>query len=187
MLLAFAKALINDAPLLFLDEPTVAMDPKNAAMIRSKIRQLNKELGKTILLTTHLMHEAETLCNRVAIIDKGRIIAIGTPDELKETLRGKSSIELDVLGNNIDKIVSDIKNVEGVIDVATSFIKFNSKDAVRIRVLCDAPKEILAEIIDKLIDSKVDILYINPQEPTLEDVFMHYTGRLLSEDQREGL
>jgi len=187
MLLAFAKALINDAPLLFLDEPTVTMDPRNAAMIRQKIKELNREYGKTILLTTHLMHEAEQLCDRVAIIDKGRILAIGTPDELKSTLRGKSSIEIDILGNRVEGLIEFIKSLDGVMSVASNYVRINHKEAVRIKVICDSPREILPEIINRVVDDKYNLLYINPKEPTLEDVFLHYTGRLLSEDTREGL
>ena len=187
MLLAFAKSLINDAPILFLDEPTVTMDPRNAAMIRNLINKLNKEHNKTILLTTHLMHEAEQLCDRVAIIDKGRVIAVGMPDELKAQLRGKSSIEIDLRGHGDDNLIQLIEKIEGVTRVAVSFTKSNGLDATRIRVICDFPREILPEIINTLVSNKVDILYINPQEPTLEDVFMHYTGRLLTDDTREGV
>ncbi len=187
MLLAFAKALINDAPLLFLDEPTVTMDPRNAAMIRRKVKELKKDQGKTILLTTHLMHEAEQLCDRVAIIDKGRILAIGTPDELKSTLKGMSSIEIDILGNRVDELISFIKSIDGVTSVAANYVRVDHRDAIRIRVLCDSPREILPEIINQIVNEKYDLLYINPKEPTLEDVFLHYTGRLLSEDTREGL
>ena len=187
MLLAFAKALINDAPILFLDEPTIAMDPRNASMIRGKIKELNEKHGKTILLTTHLMHEAEQLCHRVAIIDKGRILAVGSPQELKATLRGKSSIEIDIQGNNIGNVLAFIRSLDGVLNVASSYVRVNHQDATRIRVICDSPREILPEIINRLIEAKLNILYINPQEPTLEDVFMHYTGRLLTEDTREGI
>jgi len=187
MLLAFAKALINDAPVLFLDEPTVAMDPRNASMIRSKIRELNNKHGKTILLTTHLMHEAEQLCDRVAIIDKGRILAVGSPQELKATLKGKSSIEIDIEGNNVQSLMVSLEKLDGVLSVASSYMRINHRDAVRVRVICDSPREILPDIINRIIEEKLNILYINPQEPTLEDVFMHYTGRLLTEDTREGI
>lgn len=187
MLLAFAKALINDAPLLFLDEPTVTMDPRNAAMIREKIKELNKEYGKTILLTTHLMHEAEQLCNRVAIIDRGRILAIGTPDELKSTLKGKSSIEIDLIPDRVEGLIEFIKSLDGVINVASNYVKINHREVIRIKIICDTPREILPRIINKITDDKYNLLYINPKEPTLEDVFLHYTGRLLSEDTREGV
>lgn len=187
MLLAFAKALINDAPVLFLDEPTVTMDPRNAAMIRSKIRELNHDYGKTILLTTHLMHEAEQLCDRVAIIDKGKILAIGSPDELKSTLRGKSSIEIDIQGNSIEDLLIYLRSLEGVSEVAASYVKVNHADAVRVKLICDSPREILPDVISKIVNDGYNLLYVNPKQPTLEDVFLHYTGRLLTEDTREGL
>ncbi|MHA1617004.1 MAG: ATP-binding cassette domain-containing protein [Candidatus Njordarchaeales archaeon] len=187
MLLAFAKALINDAPLLFLDEPTVAMDPRNAALIREKIKLLRDEFGKTIFLTTHLMHEAEMLCDRVAIIDVGQILAVGSPQELKATLRGKSSIEIDVKLDRIDEVIPAIRAIDDVIDVASSYVKVNGIDAVRIRVLCNSPRTLLPDIIELLVKKSIDVLYVNPQEPTLEDVFMYYTGRLLTEDTRQGV
>src|SRR5437867_9119434 len=85
MIVAFAKSLVNDAPILFLDEPTVTMDVPTARELRRIVREMNDQ-GKTILYTTHLMHEAEELCDRVAIIDHGEIIALGTTQELKDSL-----------------------------------------------------------------------------------------------------
>jgi len=187
MLLAFAKALINDAPLLFLDEPTVAMDPRNAALVREKIKLLREEFGKTIFLTTHLMHEAEMLCDRIAIIDLGRILALGSPQELKSSLKGKSSIEIDVKSDRVHEVINEIRSFDDVLEVAFSYVKINGMDAVKIRILCSSPRTLLPDIISLLIKKNMDILYVNPQEPTLEDVFMHYTGRLLTEDTREGV
>src|SRR3990170_5692404 len=95
MLLAFAKALVNDAPILFFDEPTVTMDVPTARELRRIVRSLNKEEGKTIVYTTHLMHEAEELCDRVAIIDHGQIIALGTPNALKASLVREDAIHME--------------------------------------------------------------------------------------------
>src|SRR5512139_3925037 len=86
MNLAFGKALINDAPLLVLDEPTNTLDVPSASELRSIVRQQNAQ-GKTIIYTTHIMSEAETLCDRVAIIDRGEMLALGTIDELKTSLK----------------------------------------------------------------------------------------------------
>src|SRR3989475_12497386 len=94
MIVAFAKSLVNDAPILFLDEPTVTMDVPTARELRKIVRDQNDQ-GKTILYTTHLMHEAEELCDRVAIIDHGDIIALGTPDQLKDSLSGEDVVSLE--------------------------------------------------------------------------------------------
>jgi len=94
MLVAFAKSLVNDAPILFLDEPTVTMDVPTARELRQIVRDLN-DSGKTILYTTHLMAEAEELCDRVAIIDRGGIIALGTTAELKRSIAKEDVIQLE--------------------------------------------------------------------------------------------
>ena len=83
MNLAFGKALVNDAPLLVLDEPTNTLDVPSASELRAIVRDLNHQ-GKTVIYTTHIMTEAETLCDRVAIIDHGQLLALGTVEELKE-------------------------------------------------------------------------------------------------------
>ena len=94
MILAFAKSLINDAPILILDEPTVTMDVPTARELRHIVKELNRQ-GKTIIYTTHLMHEAEELCDRVAIIDHGQIIALGTTAELKASIRTEDVVEME--------------------------------------------------------------------------------------------
>jgi ABC-2 type transport system ATP-binding protein len=86
--LVLARALLHDPPLLLLDEPTVGLDPQSAAHLRDRIRRLRDE-GRTVLLTTHYMEEADQLCDRVAIIDHGRIVALGTPAGLKRSLRSE--------------------------------------------------------------------------------------------------
>ena len=96
MNLAFGKALISDAPLLVLDEPTNMLDLPSASELRSIVRQLNKE-GKTVIYTTHIMSEAETLCDRVAIIDRGELLAIGTVDELKTSLQREGITHIEGL------------------------------------------------------------------------------------------
>jgi len=178
VLLAFAKALINDAPLIFLDEPTVALDPARSIEIRRKIKQLRDE-GKTIFLTTHIMNEAEELCDRVAIIDEGKIVAIGTPEELKRTLKGMSALEADLFGNNVEPLLRQIERLEGVSKVAMSYEASEKGTIARLRVLCDSPREILPSVVDLILQNGLRIYYIKPTEPTLEDVFLYYTGKLL--------
>jgi len=178
VLLAFAKALINDAPIIFLDEPTVALDPGRALDIRRKILELKKE-GKTIFLTTHIMQEAEELCDRVAIIDDGKIVAIGTPGELKATLKGRSAIEVDVLSEDIENLVEKVGNIDGVHKVAWKVVGSERGHVTRIRALCDSPRQVLPRVVDIVLENGAKLHYIKPEEPTLEDVFLYYTGRLL--------
>lgn len=92
--LSLAKSLLNDPEILFLDEPTVGLDPDIAYRIRNFIKSIHKEKEMTIILTTHYMHEAEMMCERIAFINKGRVIALGTIDELKEQVKGKDLEEV---------------------------------------------------------------------------------------------
>ncbi|MCS6911182.1 MAG: ABC transporter ATP-binding protein, partial [Anaerolineales bacterium] len=94
MKVAFAKALINDAPLLILDEPTNTLDVPSARELRAVVRELNAQ-GKTVIYTTHIMTEAETLCDRVAIIDRGEVLALGTVPELKASLKREAVIRVE--------------------------------------------------------------------------------------------
>lgn len=180
VLLAFAKALINDAPLIFLDEPTVALDPRRAIEVRRKVLELKQE-GKTIFLTTHIMSEAEELCDRIAIINDGRIVAIGTPSDLKRSLKGKSSINVEFYSLRPDDIVAKVGVMEGVYKVAWESTQRDGKSIIRMRILCDSPKDLLHRVLDVLFNYNSKVYFIKPEEPTLEDVFMHYTGRLLGE------
>jgi len=92
--LSLAKSILNDPEILFLDEPTVGLDPDIAYRIRNFIKSIHKERGMTIILTTHYMHEAEMMCERIAFINKGRVIALGTTDELKEQVKAKNLEEV---------------------------------------------------------------------------------------------
>ena len=185
MALAFAKALLNDAPVLFLDEPTNAMDPGRAIEVRKIIKKLKDEFGKTILITTHMMHEADAICDRVAIIDKGKIMALGTPTELKQTVKHRGVIELDVLGNNIKSILPELEKIDSIEKVVYSFDS-NNGELIKVRVLCERPRIALPEVVTIFSRHSAKVSSVNLLEPTLEDVFIQYTGRRLSEDTREG-
>ncbi len=179
MLLAFAKALIHDAPILILDEPTVTMDVPTARNLRRIVRELNAQ-GHTVLYTTHLMHEAEELCHRVAIIDRGQIIALGTPAELKSGLR-----EEDVI--TIEGIVppGTVKGLQGLSGVQTATVKGEAKGRSVLTILCDDSRKMLPGIIGLLMERGATIEAIRPEEVTLEDVFIARTGRGLDVDTRE--
>ena len=179
MILAFAKSLINDAPILFLDEPTVTMDVPTARELRKIVRELN-EAGKTILYTTHLMHEAEELCDRVGIIDHGEIIAIGTVPELKASIPHEDVVNLE--GVFPTYVVEELRGLSGIKTVAvTAEIGGRS----RLDVLCENSRLMLPKIIESIAGNGATIEYIRPQEVTLEDVFLVKTGRTLDVDTRE--
>ncbi len=178
MLLAFAKALINDAPILFLDEPTVTMDVHTARKLRRIVRQLNDD-GHTIFYTTHLMQEAEELCDRVAIIDRGEIIDLGTPAKLKTSLKREDVITLEGVIDTV--VVEKLRGLEGV-NAAT--VTSESEGRTSVAVIVDNSRRRLPRIIDAVVGNGASVDHIKPHEVTLEDVFIAKTGRSLSVDTR---
>ena len=180
MLLAFAKALVNDAPILFFDEPTVTMDVPTARELRRIVRALNKEEGKTIVYTTHLMHEAEELCDRVAIIDHGQIIALGSPNALKASLVREDAVHLE--GVFPAATVEKLRGIRGIRNVV---VHADSEGRTKLAVLCDNSRQLLPRIIEAVTGNGASLEYIKPQEVTLEDVFIAKTGRSLAVDTRE--
>ncbi|MFQ5911031.1 MAG: ABC transporter ATP-binding protein [Thermoplasmata archaeon] len=179
MIFAFAKSLINDAPILFLDEPTVTMDVHAARKLRGIVKTLNED-GHTIIYTTHLMAEADELCDRVAIIDRGEIIALGPPSELKSSIPQESVI--DVEGVIPESARNRIVRIAGV---KTAVIKDAANGKTKLGIICDNSRKALPRIIETLVEEEASIEYINPQDVTLEDVFIAKTGRSLSIDTRE--
>jgi ABC-2 type transport system ATP-binding protein len=179
MITAFAKSLINDAPILFLDEPTVTMDVHAARDLRRIVKQLNKE-GHTIVYTTHQMYEAEELCHRVAIIDKGEIIALGTPTELKKSLRIRDALQLE--GLIPEGVIKSLKELPGVIEAAVTEERAGIS---KLSIISDNTRKMLPKIMEVLVEKDVQIEYIKPQDVTLEDVFIAKTGRALSVDTSE--
>ena len=165
--LVVARAMLSDPEILLLDEPTTGLDPQTRRQVWESIKNL-KEAGKTVLLTTHYMEEADILCDKIAIIDHGRIIARGTPNELKKMLDKKIIIDvtlsLDALQNNIK---NDLNNIFGV-----NYIEMNS-NRIRIGVDDDA----IVEHVLKSLITKTKVSEINIIRPTLDDVFLHLIGR----------
>ncbi|HID19846.1 MAG TPA: ATP-binding cassette domain-containing protein [Methanophagales archaeon] len=165
--LVVARAMLSDPEILLLDEPTTGLDPQTRRQVWGYIKNL-KEVGKTVLLTTHYMEEADILCDRIAIIDHGRIIARGTPNELKKMLDKNITIEItvnpEVMNNHIEK---DLNAMSGVI-----YVEMKS-NRIRIGVDDDA---IVEQVLRNLI-TKTKISEINIIRPTLDDVFLHLTGR----------
>ena len=178
MLVAFAKSLVNDAPILFLDEPTVTMDVPTARELRQIVRDLN-DSGKTILYTTHLMAEAEELCDRVAIIDRGGIIALGTTAELKRSIAKEDVIQLE--GIFPEESVVRMRAVPGIRSVTAVAM---DSGLTKLDVACQDSRAMLPKIIEAVTGNGATIQFIKPKEVSLEDVFIAKTGRALSVDTR---
>jgi len=177
MNLAFGKALINDAPLLVLDEPTNTLDLPSASELRSIVRQLNAQ-GKTVIYTTHIMSEAETLCERVAIIDRGELLAMGTVDELKTSLHREGVTHIE--GIIPSKAEEAVRAIPSVLRASRT----TQNGGALLTVVTASGREILPQLIEALTHSGAVIRKITPEELTLEDVFIAKTGRTLAEDTR---
>jgi ABC-2 type transport system ATP-binding protein len=169
--LALALALINDPQLLFLDEPTTGLDPQVRLEIRDLLEELRAE-HRTILMTTHYIEEAERLCDRVAIVDAGKIIAIGTPRELQEKSATQSAIEMTL---SLPCENGSLPEWPAAISAVLS------DDKRHINVTSSKPARTLVEMV-KWVDShgmELDDVRLN--RPTLEDVFIELTGKKLRE------
>lgn len=167
--LALALALINDPQLLFLDEPTTGLDPQVRLEIRDLIEELRAE-KRTILLTTHYIEEAERLCDRVAILDAGQIIALGTPRELQERSANQSAIEITFTQPLRETTLPEWP--EAIRSVL-------SGDRHRITVYSKRPARTLVEMVKWVDTNGFELADIHLARPTLEDVFIELTGKKL--------
>lgn len=174
--LSFAKALLNEAPVLLFDEPTASLDPQSSRLIRDTIRNLKKE-GHAIMLTTHNMEEADILSDRVAIIDHGRIVKLGSPSELKEKVKSSDIIEIEAR-NLSDRIAEPLQSFSEISKVAVSTAELADEKAL-LRIHAEKGKEVLPRILEFLIRKQVSVTKVSFIEPTLEDVFISETGRSL--------
>ncbi len=167
--LAVALALVNDPELVILDEPTSGLDPQSRRELHSLIERL-RGIGKTVILTTHYIEEAERLCDRVAIIDHGKIIALDTPARLITRSRGLSRIEFTTAEPVPAAILREIPFLDSIIEKGSGFaiITSNASRAV-------------VELIHKLEDHHAELIDLHITRPTLEDVFIELTGREIRE------
>lgn len=174
------RGLIHMPELLFLDEPTLGLDPQSSLEIRELTQRLNKEQGITIILTTHYMDEADRLSDRIALVDHGKIAALDTPAGLKRKVTGSDVTILDVNVHNLtSKIVSQIQSLKCVSQVLT-------ENPNELRVYAKG-EEAVDNVIDAVRSNEGKIDFIKNVEPTLEDVFLQITGRRAEEKtEREG-
>ncbi len=167
--LNIACGVAHNPKLIFLDEPTVAVDPQSRNSILDGIKKL-RDNGATVLYTTHYMEEAEILCDRIIILDKGKIVAEGTSDELKKLVNIEEKITVE-LNNISDKIIEEIRSFKTVYSVSTN----NSSLIITYK----KGKDNLGELIDYLKLKKVEYNKIFSERPTLNDVFLELTGKEL--------
>ncbi len=165
--LELVKVLIHDPEVIFLDEPTVGLDPQTRRRIWEYIRLLNTEREVTVFLTTHYMEEAEQLCDRVCIIDHGRILDMGHPEELKRRLGERDIVEVE-LSEPCGEFLSRLESMG---------YRIKSVRGCRASIVAGRREKALAELFRLAGELGVSITSISVRAPTLEDVFIHYTGR----------
>jgi len=165
--LALAIALVNDPKVVFLDEPTAGLDPQVRREIYDIIEELRRD-RKTIVLTTHYIEEAERLCDRVAIVDHGKVIAQGTPRELKQASVDKTRIEVRLAREESDET---LKLLEGVSDC-------RSLNGVYV-LHCQRPPQAIVSLVKHLEAENNELISLEIATPSLEDVFIELTGRRL--------
>ncbi len=178
--LAFACALVGDPELLFLDEPTTGLDPRSRREVWALIRDVQRR-GRTVLITTHYMDEAERLCNRVAIVDRGEVIALGSPAELIRSLGGEHIIEFAIDPR------SGTREDGGALISETDLQRVGSLRSVRIdgasvSLTVGEPHVAVPDLLELLQSRRLEIVQLTTRHASLEDVFVKLTGRHLSDD-----
>jgi ABC-2 type transport system ATP-binding protein len=171
--LEIARGLVHEPSIFFLDEPTTGLDPVSRVMVWEMLSRLKRERDLTILVTTHYMDEADKLCDRIAIVDNGKLVALDSPLKLKASIPGKNVIEVSF---------SDIppgwqQHLEGLADVA----EVKAIDHVFRISSHNGPKTALA-LMEAARDANLTVTSLSVQSTTLDDVFVHYTGHQLRDN-----
>jgi ABC-2 type transport system ATP-binding protein len=165
--LALAIALINDPKVVFLDEPTAGLDPQVRREIYDVIEELRRD-NKTIVLTTHYIEEAERLCDRVAIVDHGKVIVQGTPRELKQASAGKTRIEVRLAREETHDTLSRLEGVTDCLGLNGAYV-----------LHCQRPPQAIVSLVKHLEAQGNELVSLEIATPSLEDVFIELTGRRL--------
>jgi ABC-2 type transport system ATP-binding protein len=168
--LSIARAMMHDPQILFLDEPSAGLDPQTRILLWEIIREYH-QAGKTVLLTTHNMEEADALCQRLAIIDHGHAIALGTPAELKASIPGGFVLRLR-FGNQTADLLQRLQSLTGVREVRAA-------DSTGVDVYSDRGGSLIPEIATVAATAGAELSDVHISEPSLENLFLHHTGRSL--------
>ncbi len=174
--LELGRGLIHYPKVLFLDEPTVGLDPQTRDHIWKYIRDLKEAQDITVVLTTHYMDEADRLSDRIAIMDHGKIVILDTPPKLKETLEG-------------DVVAVKANNIDALSELVTKWLGLEKKQIVdgTLEITVRNGKAVMPRIMELATQNNIYVESILLREPNLEDVFLHYTGRTIREDSGKEL
>src|SRR5579883_1381058 len=172
--LEIARGLIHEPKIFFLDEPTTGLDPVSRVAVWEMIDRLKRERDLTVLVTTHYMDEADKLCNRVAIVDHGKLVALDTPSALKASVPGSNVIEAQFEHPAADW-EQRLKALPGVTSV-------QNESAGMFRVLTGNGSATTTALVEMAVEADVPVKSLSVQNTTLDDVFVHYTGRQLRDE-----
>jgi ABC-2 type transport system ATP-binding protein len=165
-----AHAMMNDPEILVFDEPTSGLDPNQIIEIREIIKQIGKE--KTIVLSTHILSEAEATCDRVVIINQGKIVADGTMESLKETASGEYLITVSLQKAEKESVVKELGSVEGVAGILAGD---DEGDTLQVRITCRSAADLRGAIYEKIKQTDWILLEFYQERQTLERVFQRLT------------
>jgi ABC-2 type transport system ATP-binding protein len=174
--LEIGRGLIHYPKVLFLDEPTVGLDPQTRDHIWQYIHQLKEAQDITVVLTTHYMDEADRLSDRIAIMDHGKVVVLDSPPKLKETLEG-------------DVVAVKANNIDALSGLVTKSLGLEKKQIVdgALEITVRNGKAVMPRIMELATQNNIYVESIVLREPNLEDVFLHYTGRTIREDSGKEL
>lgn len=186
--LSIARAMMHDPQVLFLDEPSAGLDPQTRILLWEIIREYH-QAGKTVLLTTHNMEEADALCQRLAIVDHGRMIALGTPTELKASIPGGFLLRLR-FGNQTPDLLQRLQSLAGVREVralkagatlvnAAQSAQKSAPSQDGVDIYADRGGSLIPEIASLAVSVGAELSDVHISEPSLENLFLHHTGRSL--------
>ena len=173
--LEIARGLVHDPSMFFLDEPTTGLDPVSRIAVWEMLNNLKASRNLTILITTHYMEEADKLCDRIAIVDHGSLVALGTPTELKNSVAGANVVEVQ-FDHEAPEWNERLHRLTGVTSV-------QSESAGFYRVLSTSGSKTTLELVQMAAEHGATLSSLSVQNTTLDDVFVHYTGRQLRDEQ----
>jgi ABC-2 type transport system ATP-binding protein len=173
--LEIARGLVHDPRIFFLDEPTTGLDPVSRIAVWEMLNNLKKTRNLTMLLTTHYMEEADRLCDRIAIVDHGTLVALGTPVELKQSVPGSNVVEVQFNREDAEW-PARLRKLTGVTDV-------QSQSAGVYRVLTSNGSQTTTQLVEMTASLSETLTSLSVQNTSLDDVFVHYTGRQLRDEQ----
>jgi ABC-2 type transport system ATP-binding protein len=173
--LEIARGLVHSPKIFFLDEPTTGLDPVSRVAVWEMLTAIKNRRALTILITTHYMDEADRLCDRVAIVDHGKLVALDSPIALKASVPGTNVIEAQFLNAPADW-EDELKKLEDVTSV-------QHEAANMYRILSSNGSKTTTDLVELAVRSNVQVKSLSVQNTTLDDVFVHYTGRQLRDEQ----